>query len=53
MKASMLGDLERGNRLELEWLTGAVVRLGCELGVPTPVSDTIYAVLKLHAEGRV
>ncbi|MCK5274005.1 MAG: 2-dehydropantoate 2-reductase, partial [Alphaproteobacteria bacterium] len=53
MKASMLGDLERGNRLELEWLTGAVVRLGRELGVPTPVSDTIYAVLKLHAEGRV
>jgi 2-dehydropantoate 2-reductase len=51
MKASMLGDLERGNRLELEWLTGAVVRLGRELGVPTPVSDTVYAVLKLHAEG--
>lgn len=52
MKASMLGDLERGNRLELPWLTGAVVRLGRELGVPTPVSDTVYAVLKLHAEGR-
>ena len=53
MKASMLGDLECGNRLELEWLTGAVVRLGRELGVPTPVSDKVYAVLKLHAEGRV
>jgi 2-dehydropantoate 2-reductase len=52
MKASMLGDLERGNRLELPWLTGAVVRLGRELGVPTPVSDTVYTVLKLHAEGR-
>jgi len=52
MKASMLGDLERGNRLELPWLTGAVVRLGRELGVPTPVSEVVYAVLKLHAEGR-
>lgn len=52
MKASMLGDLERGNRLELEWLTGAVVRLGRDLGVSTPVSDTVYTVLKLHAEGR-
>lgn len=52
-RASMAADLERGNRLELEWLTGAVVRLGRELGVPTPVSDTVYAVLKLHAEGRV
>jgi len=52
MKASMLGDLERGNRLELEWLTGAVVRLGRELGVATPVSDTVYAVLKPLANGR-
>lgn len=52
MKASMLGDLERGNRLELPWLTGAVVRLGKELGLPTPVSEVVYAVLKLHAEGR-
>jgi 2-dehydropantoate 2-reductase len=51
-RASMAADLERGNRLELHWLTGAVVRLGRELGVPTPVSDTVYAVLKLHAEGR-
>jgi len=52
MKASMLGDLERGNRLELPWLTGAVARLGRELGVPTPVSEVVYAVLKLHAEGQ-
>jgi 2-dehydropantoate 2-reductase len=52
MKASMLGDLERGNRLELPWLTGAVVRLGRELGVPTPVSGTVHTILKLHAGGR-
>ncbi len=52
MKASMLGDLERGNRLELPWLTGAVVRLGRDLGVPTPVSDFVHTILKLHAEGR-
>jgi len=52
MKASMLGDLERGNWLELPWLTGAVVRLGRELGVPTPVSTFVHTVLKLHADGR-
>jgi 2-dehydropantoate 2-reductase len=51
MKASMLGDLERGNRLELPWLSGAVVRMGRELGVPTPVTDTVYAALKPHAGG--
>jgi 2-dehydropantoate 2-reductase len=52
MKASMAHDLERGNRLELDWLTGKVVDLGRALGVPTPVSETIYAVLKLHRMGR-
>src|ERR1700712_3584063 len=36
MKASMLHDLEAGNRLELDWLTGKIVSLGKELGVPTP-----------------
>ena len=29
-KASMLEDLERGRRLELPWLSGAVVRIGRE-----------------------
>jgi 2-dehydropantoate 2-reductase len=46
MKASMLHDLERGNRLELDWLTGRVVALGRALGVPTPINDAVYAVLK-------
>ena len=52
MKASMANDLDRGNRLELDWLAGQVARLGKELGVPTPVNDTIYAALKLHRMGR-
>jgi len=48
-KPSMLYDLEHGNRLELEWLNGAVARLGADLGVPTPVNGFIAAVLGLHA----
>jgi 2-dehydropantoate 2-reductase len=52
MKASMAHDLDRGNRLELDWLGGAVSRMGKELGVPTPVNDTIYAALKLYRMGR-
>src|SRR5687768_13387441 len=35
-KSSMLEDLERGRPLELPWLSGAVVRLGEEAGVPAP-----------------
>ncbi len=51
MKASMAHDLERGNRLELDWLAGTVRSLGRELGIPTPASDTVYKVLKLHRMG--
>ena len=51
MKSSMLGDLERGNRLELPWLSGAIARMGKAAGVPTPVHQFIYAALKLDAEG--
>jgi 2-dehydropantoate 2-reductase len=52
MKASMLHDLEAGNRLELDWLTGKVVSLGKELGVPTPASEAVYAAVKLHRMGK-
>jgi 2-dehydropantoate 2-reductase len=52
MVASMCGDLRRGNRLELPWLSGTVARLGRELGVPTPANQFVYAALKLHADGR-
>jgi 2-dehydropantoate 2-reductase len=52
MKASMAHDLERGNRLELDWLNGKVVALGRALGVPTPASEAVYAILKLHRMGR-
>jgi 2-dehydropantoate 2-reductase len=50
-KSSMQMDLEAGRRLELDWMSGAVARIGDELGVPTPVHHFIYAVLKLYAGG--
>lgn len=52
MIASMLGDLRRGRPLELPWLSGAVVRLGQELGIGTPTNQFAYAALKLHAHGH-
>ncbi len=48
-KTSLLFDYERRNRVELEYLTGAVVRRGQALGVPTPGFDVLYAVLKVRA----
>jgi 2-dehydropantoate 2-reductase len=51
-KSSMLEDLERGRRLELPWLSGAVVRLGREAGVATPIHSFIAAVLNPHVHGK-
>jgi 2-dehydropantoate 2-reductase len=53
MMASMAHDLIRGNRIELPWLSGKVVSLGRELGVPTPVHEVLYAVLKPFTEGTL
>jgi 2-dehydropantoate 2-reductase len=50
-KASMLEDLERGRRIELPWLSGAVVRIGREAGVPTPIHSFIATVLKPYVNG--
>jgi 2-dehydropantoate 2-reductase len=52
MVASMAHDRERGNRLEVDWLSGKVRALGRELNLPTPASDTVHIVLKLHRMGK-
>jgi 2-dehydropantoate 2-reductase len=51
MKASMALDLDRGNRLELPWLSGKVAELGQKLGIPTPTHRMIYAMLKPYVMG--
>jgi len=52
MTSSMHNDLERGNRLEVDGLSGDVVELGGAAGVPTPVNRVIYDILVLHAAGQ-
>lgn len=51
MTSSMHHDLQRGNRLEVRWLSGGVVELGRAKGVPTPLNRAIADILALHAEG--
>jgi 2-dehydropantoate 2-reductase len=51
MRASMLNDLVRGNRLEAPWLAGGVVRMAREAGLAAPVNGTIYAALKPYLDG--
>jgi 2-dehydropantoate 2-reductase len=51
MTSSMHHDLERGNRLEVNWLSGGVVDLGRKAGVATPANRAVCDILALHAEG--
>jgi 2-dehydropantoate 2-reductase len=45
-KASILQTLERGVRTEIDYINGAVVNLGVQHGVPTPVNSTLLACIK-------
>lgn len=51
--SSLHRDFEAGRRTELEALAGAVVRIGHEQGVPTPVHDFLYgSLLPLERKAR-
>jgi 2-dehydropantoate 2-reductase len=52
MSASMAHDLQRGNKLEVRWLSGGVVELGRAKGVPTPLNRAIADILALYAQGE-
>jgi 2-dehydropantoate 2-reductase len=45
-KASMLQDVEAHRATEIDYLNGGIARFGRELGVPTPLNDTITALIK-------
>jgi len=51
VRASMAHDLAAGKRLELDWLNGAVVRLGAEVGVETPAHAAVTALLAPWRDG--
>ncbi len=51
MTSSTHHDLDRGNRLEIPWLAGAVVRLGNELGVEVPANRKVCTALEPYIMG--
>jgi 2-dehydropantoate 2-reductase len=50
-KTSMFQDLEAGQRLEIDYLSGAVVRLGREKGIETPIHRTAWVAIKPWING--
>ena len=47
-RSSLYNDLAAGRRMELDALCGAVVRMGRECGVATPLNFAVVAVLRPH-----
>ncbi|GAC1626203.1 MAG: 2-dehydropantoate 2-reductase [Candidatus Acidiferrum sp.] len=50
-RSSTAQDMARGKRTEIHSLNGYVVRRGTELGVPTPVNQALFTLVKL-SEGK-
>jgi len=45
-------DIRRGKLTEIDSLNGVVARRGAELGVSTPVNQTLYALIKLLEQAK-
>ncbi len=45
-KASMLQDVEARRQTEIDYLNGGIVRFGREHAVPTPLNESIWALVK-------
>jgi 2-dehydropantoate 2-reductase len=51
-RSSTAQDMARGRPTEIDHLNGAIVRRGAELGVPTPVNQALFALVKLVDANR-
>ena len=52
MRASTAIDLENKRPLEINWISGAAVRLAEESGIEAPLNKTVYALLSLYENGQ-
>jgi 2-dehydropantoate 2-reductase len=51
-RSSTAQDMQRGKRTEIDSLNGFIARRGVELGVPTPVNQALYALVKLAEQAQ-
>ncbi len=52
-RSSMWDDIQARRRTEIMYLNGAVIRLGIQTGVPTPVNAAIVELVKHLEQGEV
>lgn len=51
-RSSMLQDVEAGRRTEIDYLNGAVVRMGQRHGIVTPSNDAVASLVRAREAGR-
>ncbi len=45
-RSSMLQDIIRGKRTEIDYINGKVVELGREYGIPTPYNNAVVKIVR-------
>jgi len=45
-KSSMLQDITRGKRTEIDHINGAIVKLGAQYGIETPYNSAIVSIVR-------
>ncbi|MDR3217054.1 MAG: 2-dehydropantoate 2-reductase [Clostridiaceae bacterium] len=53
IKASMLQDLEKGKKCEIDAINGVVCEYGAKAGVPTPYNDKVVELVKEIENGNL
>lgn len=53
LKASMLQDLEKGKKSEVDAINGVVSTFGRKVGVPTPMNDAVVNVIHQIEDGKL
>lgn len=53
LKASMLQDLEKGKKTEVDAINGVVCAFGRKAGVPTPMNDKVVEIVHNIEEGKL
>ena len=48
---SMLDDVRNRSYTEVDWITGSIVRAAREIGVPAPIHETLYRLVKAIETG--
>ena len=52
MRSSMAVAIERGRTPEIDYLNGEIVRAGRQAGVPTPLNETVVALMRRVEDER-